>query len=274
MRSLIASALHARAIGDMEVGLVRCVDSLLDKLMSSTQADLIEDFAMHISIEIIGNMLAVPQNERGPLRGWSLAILGALEPAISNDVFEHGNQSVRDFIAYLETLVERRKLNPGDPQRDVLTRLIQGEGGNTLSRLELLHNCIFILIAGHETTTNLIGNGLYLLQENPEQCQLLQNQPELINSAVEEMLRMESSNQLGNRISTQDTEIGGEQIAAGTPITLRIRAANRDPMHFPEPDRMDVQRSPNRQLAFGSGIHQCVGVSLAKLEGQVAIGRL
>lgn len=273
VRSLIAGALHPRAIADMEDGLVQCVDGLLDKLEQSPQADLIEDFAMHIPIEIIGNMLAVPLEERGPLREWSLSILGALEPAISDEVFERGNQSVRDFIAYLDTLVERRRLNPGDPERDVLTKLMQDEGGDTLSRLELLHNCIFMLNAGHETTTNLIGNGLYLLLENPEQRQLQQSQPELINSAVEEMLRMESSNQLGNRITTQATEIGGEQIAAGTPITLCIGAANRDPAQFPDPDRMDIQRSPNRHLAFGSGIHQCVGVSLAKLEGQVAIGR-
>ncbi|MGB0865690.1 MAG: cytochrome P450 [Granulosicoccaceae bacterium] len=273
VRSLIAGALHPRAIADMEEGLVHCVDGLLDKLEQSPQADLIEDFAMHIPIEIIGNMLAVPQDERVPLREWSLSILGALEPAISDEVFEHGNQCVRDFIAYLDTLVERRRLDPGDPERDVLTKLILGEDGDALSRLELLHNCVFILNAGHETTTNLIGNGLYLLLENPEQRQLLQDQPELIHSAVEEMLRMESSNQLGNRITTQATEIAGEPIAAGTPITLCIGAANRDPTQFPDPDRMDIQRSPNRHLAFGSGIHQCAGVSLAKLEGQVAIGR-
>lgn len=273
VRSLIAGALHPRAIAAMEPGLVQCVDGLLDKLEESPKADLIEDFAMHIPIEIIGNMLAVPQDERGPLREWSLAILGALEPAISDEVFEHGNQSVRDFIGYLDDLVERRRQEPGDPEQDVLTRLIQGESGDSLSRMELLHNCIFILNAGHETTTNLIGNGLYLLLENPDQKELLIRQPELIKSAVDEMLRMESSNQLGNRISTQDTEIGGEQIAAGTPVTLCIGAANRDPAQFADPDRMDIQRKPNRHLAFGSGIHQCVGVSLAKLEGQVAISR-
>ena len=189
---------------------------------------------MHIPIEVIGNMLAIPPDERGPLREWSLAILGALEPAISKEVFEHGNQSVRDFIAYLDTLVERRRSEPGDPDRDVLTRLIQGEDGDTLSRMELLHNCIFILNAGHETTTNLIGNGLYLLSENPDQHQALQRQPELIKTAVDEMLRMESSNQLGNRITTQSTSIGEEAIAAGTPITLCIGAANRDPAQFTE----------------------------------------
>ncbi len=273
VRSLIAGALHPRAIADMEAGLIQCVDGLLDKLEKSSHADLIEDFAIHIPIEIIGNMLAVPQDERGPLREWSLAILGALEPAISVEVFDKGNQAVRDFISYLDDLVERRRLHPGDPERDVLTKLIQGEGNESVSRLELLHNCIFILNAGHETTTNLIGNGLYLLLEHPEQRRLLQSQPELIKSAVDEMLRMESSNQLGNRITKMATTIGGEQIEAGTPITLCIGAANRDPEQFVDPDRMDIQRTPNRHLAFGSGSHQCVGVNLAKLEGQVAIAR-
>ena len=273
VRNLIAGAMHPRAITAMETGLIKCVDELLDKLERSTQPDLITDYAMQIPIEIIGNMLAIPRDEREPLREWSLAILGALEPANSDRALEHGNQSVRDFINYLDKLVERRRREPGDPDKDVLTRLIQGEDGDTLSRMELLHNCIFILNAGHETTTNLIGNGLYLLSENPDQRIALQRQPELIKTAVEEMLRLESSNQLGNRITTQSTTIGAETIEAGTPITLCIGAANRDPAQFTNPDRMDIQRSPNRHLAFGSGIHQCAGVSLAKLEGQVAIGR-
>ena len=229
IRNLIAGAMHPRAITAMESGLVKCVDWLLDKLEQTAQPDLIEDFAMQIPIEVIGNMLAIPHDERQPLREWSLAILGALEPAISDEVLEHGNQSVRDFIAYLDKLVEDRRRKPGDPDKDVLTRLINGEDGNTLSKMELLHNCIFILNAGHETTTNLIGNGLYLLSKNPDQQQALQQQPELIKSAVEEMLRMESSNQLGNRITTQATTIGPEAIEAGTPITLCIGAANRDP---------------------------------------------
>ncbi|MDB3935638.1 cytochrome P450 [Granulosicoccus sp.] len=273
VRNLIAGAMHPRAITAMEKGLIKCVDELLDKLERSTQPDLITDYAMQIPIEIIGNMLAIPRDEREPLREWSLAILGALEPANSERSLEQGNQSVQDFIKYLDKLVERRRREPGDPDKDVLTRLIQGEDGDTLSRMELLHNCIFILNAGHETTTNLIGNGLYLLSENPDQRVVLQRQPELIKTAVEEMLRLESSNQLGNRITTESTTIGAETIEAGTPITLCIGAANRDPAQFTNPDRMDIQRSPNRHLAFGSGIHQCAGVSLAKLEGQVAIGR-
>lgn len=273
VRKLIAGALHPKALENLEPGLIQCVDSLLAKMRGKTQVDLIEDYAMHIPIEIIGNLLGVPHEEREPLRGWSLAILGALEPKISPEVFKHGNQAVIEFLPYLEDLIARRRAEPGDPEKDVLTRLMQGEEGEALTHQELLHNCIFLLNAGHETTTNLIGNSLYALLEHPEQKQRLLEQPELIHSAVEEFLRFESSNQLGNRISTAETEIAGITLPAQTQITLCIGAANRDPERFPEPDKLDIQRTQNRHLAFGSGIHQCVGLNLARMEGRIAIGQ-
>ena len=271
VRKLISGALHPKALENLEPGLIQCVDSLLAKMRGKTQVDLIEDYAMHIPIEIIGNLLGVPHEEREPLRGWSLAILGALEPKISPEVFKHGNQAVIEFLLYLEDLIARRRAEPGDPEKDVLTRLMQGEEGEALTHQELLHNCIFLLNAGHETTTNLIGNSLYALLEHPEQKQRLLEQPELIHSAVEEFLRFESSNQLGNRISTAETEIAGITLPAQTQITLCIGAANRDPERFPEPDKLDIQRTQNRHLAFGSGIHQCVGLNLARMEGRIAI---
>lgn len=271
VRKLIAGALHPKALENLEPGLIQCVDSLLAKMRGKTQVDLIEDYAMHIPIEIIGNLLGVPHEEREPLRGWSLAILGALEPKISPEVFKHGNQAVIEFLPYLEDLIARRRAEPGDPEKDVLTRLMQGEEGESLTHQELLHNCIFLLNAGHETTTNLIGNSLYALLEHPEQKQRLLEQPELIHSAVEEFLRFESSNQLGNRISTAETEIAGITLPAQTQITLCIGAANRDPERFSEPDKLDIQRTQNRHLAFGSGIHQCVGLNLARMEGRIAI---
>lgn len=272
VRKLIAGALHPKALESLEPGLIQCVDSLLDNMQGKAQVDLIEDYAMHIPIEIIGNLLGVPHEEREPLRGWSLAILGALEPKISPEVFALGSQSVSEFLLYLEDLIARRRAEPGDPEKDVLTRLMQGEAGESLSHQELLHNCIFLLNAGHETTTNLIGNSLYTLLEHPDQKQLLLAQPSLINSAVEEFLRFESSNQLGNRISTAPTEIGGVHLPVQTQITLCIGAANRDPERFSEPDRLDIQRTQNRHLAFGSGVHQCVGLNLARMEGRIAIG--
>src|SRR3954469_18792586 len=211
VRKLIMGAMTRRAIADMEPGLITLVDSLLDRIGQQGGGDLIEDFASAIPVEIIGNLLGVPHAERGPLRAWSLALLGALEPKLTPDQEERGNRSVADFTDYLRGLVARRRREPGDPEHDVLTRLIQGEaGGEQLSEEELLQNCIFILNAGHETTTNLIGNGLVTLTEWPEQRAALLAEPSLIESAIEECLRYESSNQLGNRMTTVDTEIGGQ----------------------------------------------------------------
>ena len=274
VRRLIAGALTPRAISAMEPGLVGTVDRLLDRMEGLASVDLIEDFAAAIPIEIIGNLLGVPVEERAPLRDWSLAILGALEPALSGAQMARGNQAVTEFLAYLETLVARRRLSPGDPATDVLTRLIQGEDtGERLTAPELLHNCIFLLNAGHETTTNLIGNGLVTLLAHPDQKSRLIAEPGLARSAVEEILRFESSNQLGNRMTTQAATIGGVAMAPGTSITIGIGAANRDPAHFENPESFDVARTPNRHLAFGTGIHQCAGMSLARMEGQVAITR-
>ncbi|MBB1093712.1 cytochrome P450 [Rhodopseudomonas palustris] len=274
VRRLITGALSPRAIAGMEPDLIALVDRLLDRMEAKGTVDLIEDFAAAIPIEVIGNLLGIPHDERGPLRDWSLAILGALEPVIGPDTFARGNDSIRDFIAYLETLIARRRANPGDPERDVLTKLIQGDGGGEqLSARELLHNCIFLLNAGHETTTNLIGNGLVALAAHPAEKQRLIAQPGLVRTAVEEILRYESSNQLGNRITTADVEIGGVAMPANTSLTLCIGAANRDPEHFPDPDRFDVARSPNRHLAFATGPHQCAGMALARLEGAIALRR-
>jgi cytochrome P450 len=250
------------------------VDGLIAAIAAKGDFELIEDFASAIPVEVIGNLLGVPHEEREPLRDWSLAILGALEPVVSAEAFARGNQAVKDMLIYLEGLVERRREKPGNPERDVLTRLIQGEeNGERLTETELLHNCIFLLNAGHETTTNLIGNGLVALLAHPDQKQRLIDNPDLIKTAVEEMLRYESSNQLGNRMTTEPVELGGVPLAAGTSITLCIGAANRDPAQFTDPETFDIARTPNRHLAFATGAHQCAGMALARLEGAIAISR-
>jgi len=273
VRRLIAGALTPKHVAAMEGRLTELVDRLLDALDTSEEVDLIPSFAGAIPVEVIGNLLDVPRDERGPLRAWSLAILGALEPVLSADIEARGNAAVREMLTYLEGLVARRRARPGDPEVDVLTRLIEGEGGERLSAVELLHNCIFLLNAGHETTTNLIGNALRCLAEWPAERERLRADPDLLRSAIEEFLRFESSNQLGNRITTVATEIGGVALAPRTQVHIGIGAANRDPDPFPDPDRLDLGRHPNRHVAFGSGIHQCVGMGLARLEGRVAIGR-
>lgn len=285
VRRLIMGALTRRAIADMEPGLIALVDSLLDSLAERNGGDLVEDFASAIPVEIIGNLLDVPHTDRGPLRAWSLAILGALEPTLTPAQKALGNEAVTDMLAYLRELVVHRRQHPGDPERDVLTRLIQGEAsGEQLSEVELLQNCIFLLNAGHETTTNLIGNGLIALQEHPQARAGLRTvmqrtandadaQEAVLTRAVDEFLRFESSNQLGNRRAVKDTQVGGVDLSAGALVTLCIGAANRDPAQFSDPEVLDLARENNKHLAFGFGIHQCAGLSLARLEGRIAIGR-
>ena len=284
VRRLIMGALTRRAIEAMEPGLVNLVDSLLDKIEGQGGGDLIEDFASAIPVEIIGNLLDVPHADREPLRGWSLAILGALEPSLTPEQEALGNRSVNEFLAYLRDLVAQRRQHPGDPEHDVLTRLIQGEeNGDALSEVELLQNCVFLLNAGHETTTNLIGNALISLQEWPEQRMRLlsdlqqapdeETEEHILGLAVDEFLRFESSNQLGNRRALQATQVNGVDLPEGALVTLCIGAANRDPAVYENPEQLDLRRTGNKHLAFGFGVHQCAGLSLARLEGRIAIGR-
>jgi cytochrome P450 len=180
---------------------------------------------------------------------------------------------VTDFKTYLEDLIARRTAHPGDPETDVLTRLIQGDAEGQLSALELIHNCIFILNAGHETTTNLIGNGLAMLHDHPAQKTKLLQDRALIDTAIEEVLRMQSPNQFGNRETAGEVEIAGNVIPTGTNLHLCIGAANRDPDVFDDPGTFDIARAPNRHLAFAGGPHVCVGLTLARMEGRIAISR-
>ena len=285
VRSRIIGALTRRATSGMESSLTTLVDSLLDSIQTKRCGDLIEDFASAIPVEVIGNLLGVPHADRAPLRGWSLAILGALEPKLTESQEALGNCSVTEFTDYLKTLVADRRKHPGNPEHDVLTRLIGDEqSSEKLSETELLQNCVFILNAGHETTTNLIGNALVALTEHPQAKAGLLLKQELLapdstgletylTPVIDEFLRFEPSNQLSNRRALNDTQISGVDIAAGSLLTLCIGAANRDPAQFEQPNELMLERKNNRHLAFGLGIHQCAGMSLARLEGRIAIGR-
>ena len=274
VRRILTGALSPRAIAAMEPSLVALVDGLLDRAAAKGEIDLVEDFASAVPIEVIGNLLGVPHEEREPLRDWSLAILGALEHVLTPEQMVRGNTAVTAFLAYLETLIAARRRTLRDPDQDVLSRLIIGDaGGEQLTAKELLHNCIFLLNAGHETTTNLIGNGLVLLAHWPQEHARLVADPGLARTAIEEILRVESPNQLGNRITTRTARIGGVELPPQTPVHVVIGAGNRDPERFPDPDRFDIARDLSRHLAFASGPHQCVGMTLARLEGRIAIGR-
>ena len=275
VRRILTGALNQRAITRMEAGVATLVDDLLDRLADAPEPDLLAQFAAQIPVEVIGNLLAIPRAERGPLRGWSLAILSALEPAPSAAVQAAGNAAVSEFLDYLRRLLAQRRAEPGDPELDVLTRLLQGDAQGGLDDAELMHNCIFLLNAGHETTTNLIGNGAQLLMTHPDQLERLQAEPGLIGTAVEELLRLESPIQINNRLTTAEVPLpSGHTLPAGTFVHLAIGAANRDPAAFDVPDRMDITRSPNHHLAFGQGSHACSGMNVARMEARVALGRL
>src|SRR5687768_7804770 len=273
VRALMMGALNQRAIARMEAGVTQLVENLLDGF--TEEMDFIESFAARIPVEVIGNLLDIPGGERGSLRAWSIAILSGLEPRPSAEMLERGNRAVTEFKDYLSRLVDERRRKPGDPESDVLTRLIQGErNGERLSALELYHNCIFLLNAGHETTTNLIGNGLWLLLKNEGELRKLRSEPARLPLAIEEMLRYEGPIQLNNRRLTAPTEVSGVTLPEGSFITLGIGAANRDPQQFADPDRFDVARKPNRHLAFGHGEHACAGMNVARMEARIALGAL
>ncbi len=281
VRKLLAPSFTPRTLRAMQPRIEALVDRLLDSAEQRGSIDLIEDFSAAIPVQLIGDLLGIPQSERGPLRNWSLKILGALEPVLSKEQFDGGVAAVTEFKTYLRDLVARRQRETVQDSGEILSTLIDAseiaagsDKDDRLSEPELLHNCIFLLNAGHETTTNLIGNSVDLLLRNPDALRDLAAHPEAIETAVEEFLRMESSNQLGNRRAALDTRLGDTIMPAGTYVHLCIGAANRDPDQFPDPDRLDIRRHPNRHLAFGFGIHTCAGNSLARMEAQVAIGRL
>lgn len=269
VRRQIVGALSPHALRALEPGVTALVDRLLEQLQERRQFDLIEHFAAAIPVEVIGNLLCVPREDRAPLRAWSLAILGALETELTAEQRARGNQAVVEFTAYLRELIADRRRRPLGAT-DLLTRLLQEA---ELTESELQQNCVFLLNAGHETTTNLIGNGLYLLLNHPEAAGRLRSDPQLIGTTVEECLRLESPNQLGNRLVIERVAIEGVVLEPNTYLTLCIGAANRDPEEFPDAERFDIARRPNRHLAFAAGGHACAGMGVARLEAQIALLR-
>ncbi|MEX0338343.1 MAG: cytochrome P450 [Arenibacterium sp.] len=275
VRKLISGAFTPRKLAEFEPLIDQIVDRLLDRVEDLGELDLIEDFAKVLPTEIISFMLGIPEAYRARLRGYSIAILGALDPVVPKERMEAGNAAVTEFSEILNDLINHRRQNPdGATQGEVLESLIFGEHeGRRLTQEELIQNCIFLLNAGHETTTSLVGNSIGLLLDNPDQLRLLQNEPDHIVTAVEEFLRVESPLQIGNRLAGEDIELQDQVLPKGTYIHTSIAGANRDPAQFPDPDRFDITRRPNKHIAFITGIHVCLGATLARVEGRIALGK-
>lgn len=279
VRKLLAEAFTPRKLVELEPVVDRIIDRLLDRLAEKGAFDVVTDYALALPTEIIADMLGVPEEHRHKLHNYSNLILGALDPVVSPEKIKAGHAAVEEFGGLLEELIaERRKTPEGGEMGEVLAALVFGEvDGEKLTPVELVQNCIFLLNAGHETSANLVGNGISILLDNPDQLQRLREAPDLIKPAVEEFLRYQSPLQIGNRKALEDVEFGPKggkvTIPAGAFIYTSLGAANRDPDIFENPDIVDIGRSPNPQIAFGIGKHICMGNTLGRIEGKVAVGK-
>ena len=272
VRETLVNSLKPKNIQPVVVALEGFVQERISELRERREFDAVNDFAAAVPVEIICTLLSVPDSERTHLRRWSLAILGALEPSISKEQARIGNAAVREFMVYLRDLIAFRRRHPAAERHNVLQTLIDQANDGGLGEAELLHNCIFLLNAGHETTTNLIGNGIHMLALNGDARRRLRTHPGSIRPAIEEILRFQSPVQLGNRQVAQPLSLHNHRFQPGDQTTLCIGAANRDPRVFAHPETLDIERAPNRHLAFATGIHQCAGMSLARIEARIALG--
>lgn len=275
VRKLLAEAFTPRKMKELEPVIGDIIEGLLDHVEEMSEFDVIQDYALALPTAIIADMLGVPDEHRHKLHGWSNLILGALDPVVSDEKLQAGHDAVEEFGEILEELIAKRRIKPtGGRLGEVLAALIFGEvDGQKLSPVELVQNCIFLLNAGHETTANLVGNGIATLLEYPEQLQRLRNNPDLILSADEEFLRFQSPLQFGNRKAMEEIKLGGVTIPKDAFLFLSIGGANRDPDVFENPEQVDIGRMPNPQIAFGQGKHTCMGNTLGRIEGRIAIGR-
>ncbi len=269
LRGLVNSAFTPAAVEQMRPYVERTVDNLLDAVQANGQMDVIHDFAYPLPIMVIAQMLGLPAEERVRFKKWSddlFAILGSVPHA--PELMERAAHSLNELTSYVTELSEARRKHPGE---DLLTALVEAtEEGQHLSQAELVANMIILLSAGHETTSNLIGNGLLALLQNPDQMQKLRAQPDWIASAVEEMMRYDNPVQISYRSAAEDVEIGGKCIHKGQLVNSILAAGNRDPEHYSEPDRFDITRDEGKHLGLGLGIHFCLGAPLLRLEAQVA----
>src|SRR6266478_4600873 len=275
LRGLVSTAFTPRVVEMLRPHIQRIVDGLLERVETAGSMDLIEDFAYPLPVIVICELLGVPVEDRDRFKQWGLDIargLDAIWLPPDSEVAARSVVSRRALSDYFRDLISARR---AAPRGDMLSALIAAEeAGDTLSEDELLATCILLLVAGHETTVNLIGNGTLALLRHTHELRRLRENPGLIASAVEELLRYDGPVQRTARIPSAAVAIGGLTIQAGEMVMPFIGAADRDPAHFPDPDRLDIARRDNRHVAFGLGIHFCLGAPLARLEGQIAINTL
>ncbi|QFI75212.1 cytochrome P450 [Bradyrhizobium betae] len=275
LRGLVVKAFTARRVEDMRPRIQEIVDQAIDAVIDRGHMDLIEDFAFRLPVTIICDMLGIPEDHREVFYKSSRDGGRLLDPVpLSKEEIAKGNAGNMMAQMYFQQLFELRRKTPGD---DLITQLVQAEeDGNKLSNEELTANIILLFGAGHETTVNLIGNGLLALHRNPDQLALLKARPDLMVGAIEEFLRYDSSVQMTGRVALEDIEdLGGKQIPKGETVLCLLGSANRDPAVYPDrPDRLDITRPNVRPLSFGGGIHFCLGAQLARIEAEIAIATL
>jgi hypothetical protein len=275
LRGLVSKAFTPRALEALRPGIQEIVNGLLDAVERRGSMDLIEEFAYPLPVRVICEMLGVPVRDHERFKQWGLDIARGLDAIMLPPDSEVGRRSVtgrRGLADYFRELIAERR---AAPREDMLSALIAAEeAGDKLNEEELLATCILLLVAGHETTVNLIGNGTLALLRHPAELRKLREHPGLIATAVEELLRFDGPVQRTARIPSEDITLGGQTIGKGEMVMPFLGAANRDAAQFPDPDRLDITRADNRHIAFGMGIHFCLGAPLARMEGQIAINTL
>ena len=272
LRSLVSKAFTPRAVRALRPRVEKIADDLLDSLDGADSFDVIDAIAYPLPVAVICEMLGVPQEEREPFREWSNDASLSIEPLLDDRRVASTMDALSKLRDYFSDLAERRRADPGEDLVSVLTQI--EDEGDRLSHLELQLMLVLLLVAGNETTRNLVGNGLLALLRNPEQLDRLRREPELIGPAVEELTRYDSPVQIDGRSVREDTEVGGVPMERGQYLMLLLGAANRDPEAFDDPDVLDVSRERNPHLGFGRGIHHCLGAPLARMEAEVMLGKL
>ena len=273
LRSLVTKAFTARCVADMRPRIKALVDAQLDRVQDKGAMDVMRDLAHRLPVIVICDMLGIPEEHRGPFLAGSNVSGRILEPVpMTREETDQANATTMAANAYFDQLCELRRREPRD---DLTTELVKAEeAGDRLSTEELRANIGLLFGAGHETTTNLIGNGLLALHRQPDQWERLKADPSLIANSIDELLRFDSSVQLTGRVTSAEVEIGGVTIPANESIIMLLGAANRDPAQYADPDKLDVGRQNVRPMSFGGGIHHCLGAQLARLEGELVFSAL